>query len=162
MADIYDKTVEYILENQENFYRLAYSYVKDKDSALDVVQNAICKALEKCYTLRNPKALRTWCYRIVVNEALQYIRQYKKEMICDPQEMVEPVYEERAFSEEQIVYEKVQKLPEKLRTVVILRFYEELTLQEIADVTQENINTVKSRLYKGLSELEKNMKEDMV
>ena len=162
MADIYDKTVEYILENQENFYRLASSYVKDKDSALDVVQNAICKALEKCYTLRNPKALRTWCYRIVVNEALQYIRQYKKEMICDPQEMVEPVYEERAFSEEQIVYEKVQKLPEKLRTVVILRFYEELTLQEIADVTQENINTVKSRLYKGLSELEKNMKEDMV
>ena len=41
--DIYDLTVAYILENQEKFYRLAYSYVQDRDSALDVVQNSICQ-----------------------------------------------------------------------------------------------------------------------
>lgn len=158
MADIYDKTVEYILENQNQFYRLAYSYVNDKDSALDIVQNAICNALEKCGSIRNPNAIKTWFYRVIVNEALQYIRQNKKETVCDPQEMKEPVYEEPAFSEQKEVYDKVQKLPEKLRTVVVLRFYEELSLQEIADVTGENLSTVKSRLYKGLAELERSVK----
>ena len=162
MIHIYDQTVEYILENQENFYRLAYSYVNDRDTALDVVQNAVCKILENCTGLRNAKAIRTWCYRIIVNEALQHIRQYRKETICDPHEMAEPIYEEPAFEESKEVYDKVQRLPEKLRTVIILRFYEELTLREIAEVTKENINTVKSRVYKGLSELEKSMKENIV
>ena len=44
--DIYDLTVEHILDNQEKAYRLAYSYVQDKDAALDVVQDAACQALE--------------------------------------------------------------------------------------------------------------------
>lgn len=52
--DIYDLTVAYILENQEKCYRLAYSYVQDRDSALDVVQNSICQALEKCWGTQKP------------------------------------------------------------------------------------------------------------
>ena len=48
MQDIYDCTVQYIIENQNKFYRLAYSYVKEEQAALDVIQNAICRALEGC------------------------------------------------------------------------------------------------------------------
>lgn len=44
MQDIYDCTVQYIIENQNKFYRLAYSYVKEEQAALDVIQNAICRA----------------------------------------------------------------------------------------------------------------------
>ena len=51
--DLYDLTVSYILESQEKFYRLAYSYVRNKERALDVVQNSICTALEKCYTIKS-------------------------------------------------------------------------------------------------------------
>ena len=71
MQDIYDCTVQYIIENQNKFYRLAYSYVKEEQAALDVIQNAICRALEGCFGLKNPLALRTWFYRILVNEALR-------------------------------------------------------------------------------------------
>ena len=46
MQDIYDCTVQYIIENQNKFYRLAYSYVKEEQAALDVIQNAICRGLE--------------------------------------------------------------------------------------------------------------------
>ena len=66
MQDIYDCTVQYIIENQNKFYRLAYSYVKEEQAALDVIQNAICRALESCFGLKNPLALRTWFYRILV------------------------------------------------------------------------------------------------
>ena len=80
MQDIYDCTVQYIIENQNKFYRLAYSYVKEEQAALDVIQNAICRALEGCFGLKNPLALRTWFYRILVNEALQYLRKQKREV----------------------------------------------------------------------------------
>lgn len=157
--DIYDRTVSYIIENQEKFYRLAFSYVKDKDSALDVVQNAICKGLEKCYDLKNQDALKTWFYRIVVNEALQYMRKNRKEMISVDGELPEQIYHETAYDREREVYDEVQKLPEAMRTVVVLHFYEDLTLKQIAEVTGTNLNTVKSRLYSALNKMEKKLKE---
>lgn len=157
--DIYDRTVSFILENQERFYRLAYSYVKDRDSALDVVQNAICKGLEKCYGLKNPDALKTWFYRIVVNESLQYLRNTGKEAVSPDGELPEQVYVEPAYEREREVYEEVQRLAEPMKTVVVLHFYEGLTLKQVAEVTHTNLNTVKSRLYSALNKLEKTLKE---
>lgn len=161
--DIYDLTVAYILENQEKFYRLAYSYVQDRDSALDVVQNSICQALEKCWGLRNPAAMKTWFYRIVVNEALQYLRRHKKEISTEPSEMREEPYQEEGFLKADAgsgeVYEQIQKLPPEMKTVVVLRFYEEMSLQEISEVTKTNLSTVKSRLYAALKKLEKSLEE---
>ena len=55
---------DYIVAHQEEFYRLAYSYVKNRDAALDVVQESIVKALAKSDTLRRPEYLKTWFYRI--------------------------------------------------------------------------------------------------
>ena len=161
--DIYDLTVAYILENQEKCYRLAYSYVQDKDSALDVVQNAICQALEKCWELKNPGAIKTWFYRIVVNEALMYLRKHKREVVTENQEMPEEIWNdpgyEKANGGAKEIYETVQKLPEEMKTVVILRFYEEMSLKEIAEVTQTRLSTVKSRLYAALGKLRVDMEE---
>ena len=157
--DIYDLTVTYILDNQEKFYRLAYSYVRNREAALDVVQNVIVKGLEKCYDLRNPAAMKTWFYRIVVNESLQYLRNHKWETAAGDEEMPEPVYTEPAYEEDSKVFEQVQKLPEPLKTIVTLHYYEDLTLKQIAEITKTNLNTVKSRLYSALHKLEKNMKE---
>lgn len=53
------------------------------------------------------------------------------------------------------VYEEIQKLPEDMKTVIILRFYEELSLQEISEVTKTNLSTVKSRLYAALKNCRK-------
>lgn len=161
MNSIYDQTVEYIISNQEMFYRLAYSYVQNKENALDVVQNAICTALEKCNTIKNPSALRTWFYRVIVNEALQYLRQHKREIACDPHEMKEESYEDKWEEDGKELYQKVMELPEKYKTIIVLRFYEELSLKEIAEVTGENISTVKSRLYRALKELGKSVQEVM-
>ncbi len=155
--DIYDRTVSYILENQEKFYRLAYSYVKNRDGALDVVQNAICRGLEKCYGLKNPDAIKTWFYRIVVNESLQYLRKCGRESVSADGELPEQIYREKAFGEGQEVYEAVQRLTEPSKTVVVLHFYEGLTLKQISKITRTNLNTVKSRLYGALHKLEKDL-----
>ena len=69
--------VSYIKDNQDKFYRLAYSYVKNQEDALDVIQDAIIRAMEKIHTLKNPEYLKTWFYRILVNECLNHIRKMK-------------------------------------------------------------------------------------
>ena len=69
---------DYIVAHQEEFYRLAYSYVKNRDAALDVVQESIVKALAKSDTLRRPEYLKTWFYRILLNESMNHHRRAKR------------------------------------------------------------------------------------
>ena len=65
---------DYILSHQEEFYRLAYSYVKNRDTALDVVQESIVRALSRADSLRDPAYVKTWFYRILVNESINHFR----------------------------------------------------------------------------------------
>ena len=158
--NLYDSVAAYIIENQNRFYRLAYSYVGDREAALDVVQNAILKGLEKCDTLRNQDAVKTWFYRIVVNEALQILRARKREELSADREVFEQAYTEPAYDREREVYEAVRNLPDPGRTVVILHYYEDLTLKQIAEITDVNLNTVKYRLYSSLVRRTKSVKVD--
>ena len=75
---LYENLIQYILTNQERFYRLAYSYTRNQEDALDAVQNAVCKALEAYEHIRNTGAIKTWFYRILVNESMQILKQRKK------------------------------------------------------------------------------------
>ena len=75
---LYEQLVAYILENQNRFYRLAYSYTKNQEDALDAVQNAVCKALEAFESIRNPGAIKTWFYRILINESLHILQNEKR------------------------------------------------------------------------------------
>lgn len=148
-----DQLTEYIIENQQKFYRIAYSYVKDKDRALDIVQNMICKVFEKRHTLKNKNAVKTWVYRILINECLDTVRKEKREALIEQEKLPEEVYIERAYENEDTVSICMEKLPENIRVILQLRYYEELSLKEIAAITDTNLNTVKTRLYTGLEKL---------
>ena len=114
---------QYIEAHQDSFYRIAFTYVKDREAALDVVQNAVVQALTHAHTLRDPSCMRTWFYRILVNEGLGYLRKNKR---CLPVEELPEDFacEEGDIAERLDVYRAVSALPPKLRTVVVLRFYE--------------------------------------
>lgn len=162
--DTYEELVQYIIENNDKFYRIAYTYMGNKDNSLDCVQSAICKALEYSSTLKNIKAVKTWFYKILVNECLQYLRKSKREIISDPFEIIEDSCTEKGYEEIEIatgsdVFHLVEKLPLEQKTIIILRYYEELSLKEIARITETNENTVKSRLYSAIVKLQKNVKE---
>ena len=64
---IHRQLVDYIVAGQGDFYRLAYSYVQNRDAALDVVQESIVKALSKSDSLRRPEYMKSWFYRILLN-----------------------------------------------------------------------------------------------
>lgn len=172
MSDVYEELTEYIIQNQRQFYRLAYSYVKEEQAALDVVQNAIMKALEGYQSLRNRHYMKTWFYRIVVNESLNVLRKVGREMPCEEETLLETSQEIQMKQDAQYgnpetivtgkpeeLYAAILNLPETMQTVIKLYFFEEMTLLEISDITGVNLSTVKYRLYQGLKRLKGYLKE---
>lgn len=156
MQDAKNILIDYVKENQEKLYRIAFSYSKDEDASLDIVQEAIAKALKNINKLKEEKYLKTWFYRILINECLQDIKKKKRITTCELQEIENQIQWNDNINADGIdIYKHIQNLNEKLRTVIILRFFEDMKIEEIAKITNVNISTVKSRLYKGLKELKK-------
>ena len=152
--------IEFIKGNQEYFFRVAFSYVKNQDQALDIVQEAIVKALQKRYTLRHIEYLKTWFYRILVNECFATIKKSKKLLFLGSyQDFEESLKTKDKYHEEDELYHAMDLLEPKLKMIIILRFFEDMKIEEIAKITRTNTNTVKTRLYKALKILKMNMEE---
>lgn len=148
--------IEYIKENQNKLYKIAYTYTRNQDLALDIVQEAVTKALENIHKLKQEEFVKTWFYRILINEALQTVKKNKKIIEYELMENEACTQNNEENIVENIdIYNKIEKLNDKLKTVIILRFFENLKIEEIAVITNTNTNTVKSRLYKGLNEIKK-------
>lgn len=156
--DHYDIVVNYIIANQKKFYRLAYTYVRNENDALDIVQNAICSALEHYESIREISYIITWFYRVLVHESLNYVKKRSREIVSDELLCSETAYEEPGYGETEVFFEELDRLPADTQNVIRLRFYEEMSLQEIAEVMELSVNTVKSKLYRGL----KSLKEELV
>lgn len=158
--DLYDKIVAYIVENQNKCYRLAFSYVRNQEDALDIVQNAICKALEHYESLQREDAIKTWFYRILVNESLLFLKKRKRELLTGEDEALELPYEEPGYEPpEESLYQQISRLDAESQQIVRLRFFEEMSLQEIAEIMNMNVNTVKAKLYRSLKRLKATMQE---
>ena len=141
----------FLIETQARSYRLAYSVLHNREEALDAVQAAVCRALERQDSLRDPGAVKTWFTRILMNACQDTLRQ-RGRVVPFPEEGPELGREDPEPADDTLA-RRVNALPAEVGTVIKLRFYEELTLKEIGEVTGQNISTVKSRLYAGLRKL---------
>ena len=146
-----ENLTSFLVETQARSYRLAYSVLQNREEALDAVQTAVCRALEHQDSLRDPGAVKTWFTRILMNACNDLLRQ-RSRVVPFPENGEEPFGEDPEPSDETLA-RRVDALPREMGTVIKLRFYEELTLKEIGEVTGQNVNTVKSRLYAGLKRL---------
>ena len=149
---VYQQLTDYLVAHQEDFYRLAFSYVKNRDAALDVVQESIVKALAKSDGLRQPEHLKPWFYRILVNESMNYYRRTRR-LVPLEDAPPEATREGRDPAERLDLYDAIERLTPGEQTIIRLRFFEDMKLEEIARATGINLNTVKSRLYKSLRRL---------
>ena len=154
-----EQLIAYLVENQARFYRLAYSYLHNREDALDAVQAAVCKALEKQDSLKDADAMRTWFYRILVNVCTDQLRGRKREAPIAPEDLDPGSYEDPLPDDS--LARRVEALPSELRTVIKLRFYEELSLREIGRVLDCPLGTVKTRLYTGLRKLRVSLDGEM-
>lgn len=149
-----DKVEQIILENYNQYYRLAYSYVHEDAAASDIVQNGAYKAIRSSHTLQHPEFAATWVYRIMMNECFQYLRQPRhisyEELQADNGALLG--CKEDHYTDIDL-QRAIDTLPENEKAIVILKYFEDKTLEQIAELLEENINTVKSRLYRCMKKL---------
>ena len=150
----------FIVENREAHYRLAYSYVRNKENALDIVQDSILKALKSIDRLDEISYLKTWFYRIIVNTSIDFIRKQQRITVMDNDilDVHLPRLEDK-FNDLDL-QDAISQLPLKYKSLIILRFFEDLIIDEIAVIMDENVNTVKTRLYAALKKLRIEIGED--
>ena len=138
-----------LLTNYDQYYRLALSYVRNENDAADIVQNSAYKAIKNSAGLKQPEFAATWLYRIVLNEIFTFCGQKKTEALDaipqEPQAM--DIYEDIDLQR------ALDALPAEDKMIVELKYFEEMKLEEIASLMQENINTIKSRLYRSMKKL---------
>ncbi len=140
---------------KEKYYRIAYSYVKNEQDALDIVGEAVCKGLRTLGTLREPDYFDTWMTRIVINAAIDFTRRRSRVTLCEDGALeILAVPEEELTPEDSMdLYQALDTLSKRDQVCVTLRYFEEQSFVQIARILQEPETTVKSRLYRALGKM---------
>lgn len=157
-SNLEKELADFMITNKDDFYRLAYSYVKNPNDAIDILQDSIQKALSSKDKLKNEQSLKNWFYRIVVNTSLDFLRKQKKITVVDEEtiELFSPGQDDHYTNID--LERSLESLPTKYRTVIVLRYFEDLKIEEVADILHESPNTIKTRIYKALELLRIKMK----
>jgi RNA polymerase sigma-70 factor (ECF subfamily) len=155
----HEDLIGFIKSNQDKFYRVAYSYSRLREDALDIVQDAIYKALKSSSQIKSNQYIKTWFYRILINTSITFLRKKKPSVNIDLISQSKlGVSEPKEYID---LYDALNQLDEADRMLIILRFFEGMKFKEIATVTNSNINTVKTRAYRILESMKFKLKEEV-
>lgn len=157
---------EFVQKYQRRFYRLAYSYLHEHEESLDAVQESFIKIYRARSTWEPRANPYTWAYRIVANQCVDLLRKRKgfAASSLDDEESGEgrtladdtaedPLRVQMQKEERRLLMEAVLKLPPRQREIIMLRHYEDLSLQEIAEAQGCALGTVKSSLHRAIASL---------
>ena len=145
---------ECLVKNYEKYYRMAYSYVFCEQDAMDIVQEGAYRAILKSDLLKQPEYVDTWICKIVINEALRFLKKNKLASV-DMESLPEQGKEDEV--EDIDLQRALEKLDNQERAIVVLRYFEEEKVENIGKTMNLNVNTVKSRLYRAMDKLKKYM-----
>ncbi len=136
-------------------YRTALLYLGSDSAAVDAVDEAVYKGFLARKKLREPQFFATWLTRILINVCNQELRRRKRETAVE--ELPETAAEE---FDALPLKEAVERLPQDIRAVIVLRYFTGLTLAETARALDVPPGTVSTRQRKGLSLLRLTLEED--
>ncbi len=153
---------ELMSQRKNQLYKTAFAYVKSREDALDIVSDTVYKAYLSVGSLKNPEFFNTWLTRILINTSIDFIKKNSK--VVTYEETSASDNKKAGHSEEEIIDLKlsVDKLDLKYKTIVILKYFQDMTLMEISEVLQCPLGTVKTNLHKALEQLRVDLKEELL
>lgn len=144
--------------------RTIYSMTRDKDISEDIVQEVFVSCYTSIKDLKNPEYFKTWFYRMLTRTTWRYMEKEKRlipvedisrKLECSNEKSSLEKVEQKESSE--LLYQEILKLQPKLQTTLILYYYNEFSVKEIAQTMGCLEGTVKSRLYTGRRRLKVNL-----
>jgi RNA polymerase sigma-70 factor (ECF subfamily) len=163
-SDGFEAAFEALYERyRDRVYSIAYRLVGSTADAMDVVQETFSLVFRKLHTFRFDSLFSTWLYRLVVNCGIDFMRQGRgargrlragnpeATLPADASDPDAPEPREQAAAQELSahVHERIQRLSPKLRAVLVLRYLEGMSYEELAEVLGISLGTVKSRLARA-------------
>ncbi len=143
---------------EADLYRFIYTQCGNREDALDIVQEVAYRSFKYIHTVKETTFFKTWLFRIAINASNDLL---KKRTNFD---LLDESYAEESFqqlSDLKFTLEAVMTYLTPIeKQVVYLKYYEELTFQEISDVLQVKLGTVKSVLYRALTKLKQALHEE--
>jgi len=167
-----DSFNQLVLRWERPIYALAYRVIGREEDARDVAQETFLRAFRALKGFKGQAKFSSWLYRIALNLCRDWIRRERRAPVAQapegidiielageatPSESIEELVGRRQLG--RAVSKAMALLPEDQRTAIILKEYHGLTFQEIADLLDCPLSTVKTRLYQGLSVVRKQLHE---
>ena len=147
-----------IQENVQAMYRVAFGILKNEDEIYDAISSTTIIVFEKIGTLKKEELFKTWLTRILINECYKIYNQNKKVIYlenCAPKSLDNLQYTEKDRLEEQDARDLLNNLSKDLKETVMLYYFEDFSVKEVAEILNIPEGTVKSRLSKARKDLEK-------
>ena len=159
------------LKYQHRIVGLVSRYVRDQDEVMDVTQEAFIKAYRALPRFRGESAFYTWLYRIAINTAKNYLVSRSRrppdtdididgEFQADSAVLSDVAGPLNRLAEDELekaIFQAIDDLPEELRVAVTLREFEGMSYEEIAEVMECPVGTVRSRIFRAREAIEKSI-----
>ena len=157
---------------QDKLYRICYRMLGNKHEAEDIAQEAFVRAFINIHTFDTNRKFSTWLYRIGTNLCIDRIRKKKPDYFLDAEvagteglNMYSQIASKEELPEQEVlkmemqdrVQYEISRLPDKYRAVIVLKYMEDLPLQEISDILEMPLGTVKTRIHRGREALRKQL-----
>lgn len=150
--------VSLIDEQQDKVYRMIFAYVKNEFDAVEVYQQVVMLAFERLSQLKEDAYFSTWLIRIAINQSITYVKKRDRENQVIPKTNHWLRNNLSNLEEQMDLWDALDALPDNYKTTLLLRFYQDYTVRQIAEIMEKPIGTVKTHIRRGLERLRDQMK----
>ena len=154
-----DEFVKIVINKKEIMFRLAKGILKNDTEAEDAISEAVLTAWQKRHLVKDVNKFDAWLMRITINKAISMRHRNHREVLVA--EISDDCYMTNDNNDHDGIWEYVYKLKDKYKMLIILRYYENMSIEELADITGLKVGTVKSRLHRARKMLKEMIPEYM-
>ncbi|MFA9557476.1 sigma-70 family RNA polymerase sigma factor [Evansella sp. AB-rgal1] len=155
-----DAFYELMMIHKNQLYRMALTYLKREEDAIEAIQEVTFRAYKMIKKLRDPSFFQTWLIRILINYCNDEWKRKKRYTVVEQQDLEMRNGSNTLDHDTKLMLDQSMKgLKPDYRNVIILKFFEDLTVQQIADILQKPEGTIKSWLRRALQELKLDLQE---
>ena len=160
----YDSFANLMKLHKRHLYQMAYINTRNKDMALDIIQETTIVAFKNIKSLKEPLAFKKWITRILVNITISELKKRKKVIHIDNYDVInnDDIFINNKsinIDEKLDLYNAVDLLKNNYKTIIIMKYFNDLTIKEIGYTLNLSENTVKTNLKRAKEALFKILKE---
>lgn len=151
-------------QEKGKMYGIAYAYLRNETDALEAVQETVCRAWIHRKSLKNPQYFSTWLIRILINVCMNEKKKRKRMVPSRAEQLNEAKADSGQGTEKESVdriymKEQLTKLQPNYRMVIVLKYYRDMTINQIAEMMDKPDGTIRTWLHKALKTLRADLGE---